>query len=348
MILVPGRKTVDPEPYFLWDCGNKKLLGPFDPGVIHFETPRYWDNVTRKVAARVHDSIINAAYAGADRFLRTIIGDQKVDLIRLLGAAGMFPVDIEAYLGNGVDDEKIAGVHIDDSKNGTNIAGVAGGTGVSADSGTPGLGLGRGGGGTGSSDAAAKSGGGGGGYGAVGTAGTDVGLRPGDGGLAVPDALVFDALRQNSFTQAILGYGSGGGAGGGNTGGAGGNGSIGGSNYIEISIANLSTVARTLTGTAGVNASGDRGGGGGGAGGLSLLVAVHIIYGSGTINTSGGAGGSNGGGSGGAGGAGANGRVIQVFFRENASLTVSGATESSFRIIRPIPTQMRTYRKGIL
>ena len=348
------RQRVEPEPWYAFDDRTGALYGPFDPGAVYFCTAPQITAYGLKLRALQQraDMILSAAGAGTDRLRRLLATGVQGGMKRLdtgwnppqtpflVGISG--GLDTDGYLGDGAASAA-NGLHIDDSKDDTNPSGAGGGSGGDngvAESGDMGDGAGAGGGGSGGVAGDNGNGGGGGGYGANGTSGTADGSNSGPagrGGNLVPAETIWGAMRANSFTLDILGYGAGGGGGGaradgggGSDGGAGGG---GGAAYIEIVNGTLTTVARTVSATAG-GTSTNGGGGGGGAGGLWLGIAATITHGSGTINSSGGAGGAS---SGGNGGAGSDGRVIQVYFDGKATLTVSGATQTDYRILRSVP-----------
>ena len=327
-----------------------EVLGPFDPGAVWFETPLHVCGGDLLRLQRVADLILDEAHAGWERLQRALAFMQPNGLAvyRRFMESGVLPrqtpalglaggVDTPAYLGDGgaTTSNPLAGLHVDDSKNGTMLIGFSGGAstanyGVSGDGWGGGFGGGRG---------SSQPGAGGGGYG---TAGGDAGNYPisshgeaGRGGYEIPPDTIWQALRRNTFTRDILQFGAGGGATAQNRLGA-----AGGDAYIGIVHGVLTTHARTLTGRNGANVVNGYAGAGG-AGGLWLGIANRIAYGSGTINVSGGASGTSNGPLSGNGG---NGRVVQVYFDSKADdLQVTNGVQSQFRILRSVPIGQNTF-----
>ena len=333
-----------------------EVLGPFDPGAVWFETPLHVCGGDLLRLQRVADLILDEAHAGWERLQRALAFMQPngAAVYRRFMESGVLPrqtpalglaggLDVPAYLGDGSATGS-AGLHIDDSHNGMVVQGAAGGAGGLRSSSERGGGPGGGDGGGDHNDSVASAGaGGGGGYGTAGGDASNTDNNGGRGGPVIPVGGIWEALRRNSFTQALVGFGSGGGGGGGGRTTVGMNGGRGGSLYLEIvSSGQLTTVARDLRGSSGTHTSNSvQGAGGGGAGGLWLGIASTIAYGSGTVNTTGRAGGrftDNR-----YGGAGGNGRVIQVYFDSKATLLVTGAVEDQFRILRSVPIGQNTF-----
>ena len=326
-----------------------EVFGPFDPGVVWFETPLHVRGSDLLRVQRVADLILNESHAGWERLQRALAFMQPNGLAvyRRFMESGALPLqtpalglagglDVPGYLGDGAATGS-AGLHIDDSKNGTTVGGSSGGAGKGND------------GGKNSGATGGAGGGGGGGYGTSGSRGSSGNVGGGGrGGGVVSYGGVWECMRANDYTRDLLGHGSGGGRGGFsyNAPGAGGS---GGRAYIEIVNGTLTTTDRSCTGSSGRSAAGERaGGGGGGAGGLWLGIASSIVHGTGTtINCSGGGGGSGGSApgsdDGGRGGSGGDGRVIQVYFDSKATLTVNDAVEDQFRILRSVPIGQNTF-----
>ena len=343
MTIFPSRKTPEREQWYAICDRTGQVFGPFDPGTVWFETPPHVRGGDLLQLQRVTDLILNEAYAGWERLQKALAFMQPngVSVYRRFMETGILPkqtpalvglaggLDIPGYLGDGAETST-RGLHVDDSHDGLVIAGQ-----------TTNTGLGRG--GHGHPSTRNTGGGGGGGYGATGSEGAHgtVGGRGGAGGSVVSAELIWEGLRRNALSAAILEHGAGGGTGGhkyrsvqGDLDASGRPGGTGGSASINIApAATLTTIARTLTGSDGTSTSNDGGSGGGGAGGLWLGIAASIAYGAGTIDVSGGAGGA----AARAGGDGGDGRVVQVYYDSKATLTVSGAVENQYRILRSVP-----------
>ena len=342
-------KLADPEPYYAIDDQTGELCGPFDPGAVWFVDPPDFDRWHRDQLDRMADSLLEAAATNGREGLnialaRRFLGDRR-GFPEHTGQAGFYwrmlhgisgGAISRGFLGDGTGGS-FQGFQVDDSKNNTTITGYAGGAGGTV--GTPqavsGLGPGRGIGGD------ARGGGSGGGYGTASTAAIASGSgRAAAAGPSCGLGAWWEALLQNSYTQAILQPGGGGGGGGGGTVGGfstGGAGGAAGGVHVETVLGTLTTVARTLTGTAGgsgMGGSGQQGsgGGGGGSGGFWLGIAYKIAQGSGTtIAVSGGAGGALVASFTTAGKAGGNGRVVQIYFDSSATLTVTGGVQHQYQ-----------------
>ncbi|MCY3800739.1 MAG: hypothetical protein OXG46_04090 [Chloroflexi bacterium] len=364
------KNTPEREEWWAISDQTGEVFGPFDPGTVWFETPPQVRGGDLLRLQRVADLILNEAHASWERLQRALAFMQPNGsaVYRRFMESGILPtqtpalglaggLDIPAYFGDG-ESAGTAGLHFDDSHNGTTITGFNGGAGVSADqhsarSGRAGSGPGRGLPG-GPDFSRSGCGGSGGGYGTEGGNGLAGGNNSIPGGVTVPAILALEAMRRNSYTRDILGFGSGGGGGGTSekhqaqssiTAGSGGQ---GGSAFISVVHGVLSTTTRSLAGSdggsatipSGVTHSG--GGGGGGAGGLWLGMANKVIYGTGAIDVSGGRSGS--GSSSRNGGAGGDGRVVQVYFDSKAdNLQVTNGVQSQFRILRSVPIGQNTF-----
>ena len=282
-MIIHAPKQPDRQPWYAVHDQSGKVYGPFDPGTVWFETPTTVRGSDRLQLARVSDLILNEAHAGWERLQRALcflqpggvalwrrfqehgIGPEQTPALGLAGG-----LDVPAFLGDG--GATGAGLHVDDSHNGTTVDGFPGTMGEGWAGEGPG-------GGQGGSDGNNR-GGGGGGYGTAGGDGDNAsqsvqdGRSLGSGGLVVGIAGIFEALRLNTFTREILGHGSGGGTGYGPDRGTGGE---GGPAYLEIVHGLLTTVARTLTGIR----PNDGELAGSGAGGLALLIgqADHLRLG---------------------------------------------------------------------
>jgi len=354
-LIIPSRKIPEREQWWVMHDQTGKMYGPFDPGTLWFETPLALKGYSLLNLQRRTDIILNAAAGGWEQLQQALAFMQPhgAQAYRRFMETGLLPrqtaalagisggLDTNGYLGNGAATGA-SGLHVDDSKNDTTFAGgVAGAGGTSGHMmGNEGAGVGGGVGG-GSQNVAVQGGGGGGGHGAAGADGGvgTSGAAPGGAGGKANFPLIWEAMRTNTWDLATLLFGGGGAGGGYDNTGTAGNGGAGGNSgvsYIEIVNGILTTVARSLVGAAGSNGLGDGGGdGGGGSGGLWVGIAATIAYGADTIATDGGAGATGGGG--GNGGAGSDGRIIQVYFDAKATLTVSGASQNQYRILRSVP-----------
>ena len=345
-----GKKTPEREEWWAVSDQTGEVFGPFDPGTVWFETPNWIGGSELLRLSRVADLILNEAHAGWERLQRALafLQPNGLAVYRRFMESGIVPpqtpalglaggLDIPAYLGDGAATGSV-GFHVDDSYNGTMIDGFdGGGGGHSRDEqgGRPGRGPGggEGGGGVQGNNGSAGTGSGGG-YGTAGAAGSrGSGHYSPIAGPVVSDIGIIDCLKANLFTREVLGHGSGGGGGGSGPHRSfytefGGNGGNGGPAHIEIVHGILTTVARTLTGSDGVTRSGS------GAGGLAALIGSGIVYGTGTIDVSGGTRAR----------AGGQGRVVQVYFDSKAdNLSVTGGVQSQFRILRSVPIGQNTF-----
>ena len=351
-IWVPKRTvaTQDPQPYYALNDQTGELVGPIDPGTVGFRDPVGLDRWHADQLNRAADVLLEAAAKsgrhGLDRALRQRFpgdprglpaSDQHQYLRRMLYSVSGGAI-AKGFLGDG-GDNTFDGFDVDDSKDNTAISGYAGGAaGATAggDAGFNGSGPGRGERGMGG-QAGNGSGAGGGGYGTAGGDGTtSSNVREGGfGGQIVGEERIWSALRQNSYTADILEMGGGGGGGGSSSAGGGkvgGIGGTGGAGLIRIALATLTISAGiTKKGVDGGNSGfAEAGSGGGGAGGLVALIAAIINQTSGTLAVDGGAGQSGGQNS----GAGGDGRIVQVYYLTKDTLTVTGAQQNQFQILR--------------
>ena len=333
-----------------------EVLGPFDPGAVWFETPLHVCGGDLLRLQRVADLILDEAHAGWERLQRALAFMQPNGLAvyRRFMESGVLPrqtpalglaggLDVPGYLGDGAA-MGTAGLHIDDSKNGTTFAGFAGGAGRGdgqAGGGVGGGGGGRSGAGNRGSSRHGGGGGGGGGHGTVGEGG-ERGGRDGAGGSggSINFPNVWECLRRNVWNLSILAHGGGGGGGGKRSDGSGGSSGAGGAAYIEVSSSVITQPTRSLNGEDGSTGSG--GGGGGGSGGIWIGIAPRFSSGAGSIAVGGGSG-ANENNDGGDGGDGGNGRVVQIYFDTSASLMVTGGVQSQFRILRSVPIGQNTF-----
>ena len=345
MMIFSSRKTPEREEWYAICDRTGQVFGPFDPGIVWFETPSAVTGSDRLRLQRVTDLILNEAHAGWEplqkalafmqpngaavyrRFMESGVPPLQTPALGLAGG-----LDVPGYLGDGAATGT-AGLHVDDSNNDTTFDGHQQLSG--AGPGPGGGRAGRPGSGNSGQSKYGGSGGGGGSHGGLGVAGTDKGDRVGGAPGSVNFPNIWEAMRLNTWDLETLNFGGAGGGGGKRSDGVGGVGGASGSAYIEVSSTVINQPTRNLQGVAGVNGTG--GGGGGGSGGLWVGIASRFVTGSDVIAVDGGAGGSASSANGEVGGAGGDGRVIQVYFDSTATLTVSGAVEDQFRILRSVP-----------
>ena len=257
-----GKKTPEREEWWAVSDQTGDVFGPFDPGTVWFETPLHVRGGDLLRLQRVADLILNEAHAGWERLQRALAFMQPngAAVYRRFMESGVLPrqtpalglaggLDVPGYLGDGAATGT-AGLHTDDSKNGTSLSGFRGGSTASTIPDLSGGGPGGGHPGT-----LTNRNGGGGSYGARGSGSSSTHGSPGE---IVGVGGVWEALRRNIFSRETIGFGSGG-AGGTPHSGRGGNdgdGGSGGGAYIQIANGVLTTDSRNLNGFSGSDGTG--------------------------------------------------------------------------------------------
>ena len=297
------------------------------------------------------DWLLNAAAAGRERLdaaLRAHYPGSRRDVPvdhplqshfwYRVASPGSLGAQAQLFLGDG-SDGSFGGLVVDDSNDGTTVAGWAGPSSSQSNGRGPGRGY---------AGFSRDRGGGGGGYALDGSTGGTMGSggKGGTGGRSVPATHVFEAMLAKTYTAAMLGLGGSGGTGTHSpTTGEG----DGGDAALRSVIGDLTEATdRTLTGADGADASLGGGGGsgqGGGPGGLYLAIVTgkYALASDTDIDCNGGSGGSSrgpdGGGQRGAGGGnGSDGRVVICYGDrvDTSSGTISNATLKTYQLLAAV------------
>ena len=153
-----GKKTPEREEWWAVSDQTGEVFGPFDPGTVWFETPNWIGGSELLRLSRVADLILNEAHAGWERLQRALafLQPNGVAVYRRFMESGVLPrqapalglaggLDVPGYLGDGAATGS-AGLHVDDTHDGTSMSGFSGGAGSTSydGRGIPGEGHGRG------------------------------------------------------------------------------------------------------------------------------------------------------------------------------------------------------------